>query len=84
MTSEKLYTQLPVAWIVTTSCLVFAVALFRSYYPLRKFPGPLAAGTTRLYSVRALWSGREHVWLFDAHKRYGNKPGAFSSSHSGI
>jgi hypothetical protein len=80
MASDELPTQLLLIWVVVTSCLVFVIGLFRSYIPLRRFPGPLAAATTRLYSVRALWSGREHELLCDAHKRYGNGPQSISIS----
>jgi hypothetical protein len=84
MMSDKSSTQFSGAWVVATSVLIFGVALYRCYYPLRKFPGPFAAATTRLYSVRALWSGREHDWLFDAHKRYGSDSSVFRSCHARI
>jgi hypothetical protein len=71
MTSDVLPTQLTLACIVVGLCLVFTFGLSRIYDPLRKFPGPVAAATTRFYSVKALLSGREHELLLDAHKRYG-------------
>ncbi|KAF1846876.1 cytochrome P450 [Cucurbitaria berberidis CBS 394.84] len=72
MTSNVQPTQLPLTWIVIASCFILVVGFIRLYDPLRKFPGPLAAATTRLYSVKALWSGREHELLLGAHKRYGS------------
>ncbi|ROV95320.1 hypothetical protein VSDG_06090 [Cytospora chrysosperma] len=39
--------------------------------PLANFPGPKLAAWTRLYSVAIVLSGKEHIYLEEAHRKYG-------------
>lgn len=42
--------------------------------PLAGFPGPMLAAWTRLYSVAVVLSGKEHIYLDEAHRKYGAYP----------
>ncbi len=56
--------------VLLTTLLLRAV--YKRYAsPLRKYPGPLLASTSRLWKVKSTASGRTHLDHIDLHRKYG-------------
>ncbi len=59
-------------WPLLLLTTLLARALTKRYLsPLRSYPGPLLASTTRLWKVLSTASGRTHLDHIALHKRYG-------------
>lgn len=43
----------------------------RRYYRLRDFGGPILAGFSRLWLVRAVWSGKAYLEFWDVTRKHG-------------
>ncbi|PWY91663.1 cytochrome P450, partial [Aspergillus sclerotioniger CBS 115572] len=43
------------------------------FHPLARYPGPLLARFTNLYSAYHAWTGDIHVDIYRCHKRYGDR-----------
>ncbi|KAK4183233.1 cytochrome P450 [Podospora australis] len=60
------------SFLLGLALLIYAVFLIRKRNDrLSAFPGPRLAGWTRLHSVAAVLTGREHEILLEAHEKYG-------------
>ena len=42
------------------------------FHQLAKYPGPLVAGLTDLYSIYNCWRGDSHLTLYQNHCKYGH------------
>ncbi|KAF2012416.1 cytochrome P450 [Aaosphaeria arxii CBS 175.79] len=62
---------MPLLLVLTTLAITSCCLFYWLRDPLRNFPGPRLASITRLYSVAALWYGKEHELILKAHKKYG-------------
>ncbi|ROW17750.1 hypothetical protein VPNG_00689 [Cytospora leucostoma] len=59
-------------WFIIIPGVIFVRALYRRYAsPLRKYPGPWLASTTRLWKVISTASTRTHLEHIELHKKYG-------------
>ena len=58
---------------VALSVYLFGLAVYRVYFhPLAKYPGPLLAKLTDLYSTYHAWKGDRHLEFWRCHEKYGN------------
>lgn len=52
---------------------LFGLIIYRVYFhPLSKYPGPLWAKITDLYSTYHAWKGDRHLEFWRCHEKYGN------------
>lgn len=59
-------------WFVVIPAIIIVRALYRKYAsPLRNYPGPWLASTTRLWKVISTTSTRTHLDHIELHKKYG-------------
>jgi hypothetical protein len=57
----------------TIFCLLNVASCLRAYKRLSRFPGPPLASISRLYSVKAFLSGKEHELMRESHEKYGKQ-----------
>lgn len=78
MNTFSLLPSSPLAILTLLPCVaslvyVFGLAIYRIYFhPLAKYPGPLLAKLTDLYSTYHAWKGDRHLEFWRCHEKYGN------------
>ena len=51
--------------------ILYQVVYYRFCHPLKDFPGPFWASTTRLWIAYHSLKGDEHTLLWELHQKYG-------------
>ena len=70
--SPKGFTIFQVVVLVVT--LMFTVGIRRRYFsPLSSIPGPFLASFSRLWHLRQIWRGDQHIALAEQHEKHGTE-----------
>ena len=49
----------------------YQIIYYRFFHPLSIFPGPFWATVTRLHNAYYLFTGKDHLYAWELHKKYG-------------